>query len=68
MHRLRTAPSEIIPWQYSAAPRSSKRGDFADPPVSQNLCRMPVTATICVRVLDAPSSPLIHATAFDDAR
>ncbi|AFR18322.1 hypothetical protein M218_32775 [Burkholderia pseudomallei MSHR338] len=29
---------------------------------------MPVSATICVRVLDGFAMPTIDATAFDDAR
>ncbi|ABN88051.1 acetyl-CoA acetyltransferase [Burkholderia pseudomallei] len=35
----------------------------------RNSCRMPVSATICVRVLDGFAMPTIDdATAFDDAR
>lgn len=58
--------------------RARRRGRDADPDVTRrggaraarrNSCRMPVSATICVRVLDGFAMPTIDdATAFDDAR
>lgn len=56
--------------------RAGRRGGGADPaviarkrrPPHQNRWRMPVTATICVRVLDGFEMPSIAATVFDDAR